>query len=145
LCFESDKIYQRWLFIPFAGTSIALFYYGMGQFENNGDVIKFTAIRGGLSGGLIPALCVALFVCCMVCHGELAIRKPHPKYLTQYFLMISVGGAIGGLFVALVAPRLFSSYLEMPIAVSGVAGLIACVLWKEDVGSNPWYLRGALA
>jgi len=85
LCFESDKIYQRWLFLPFGGASLALYAYGMRQFEDNGDVIK----------KLIPALCAALFICCMVCHGELAKRKPHPRYLTQYFLMISIGGAIG--------------------------------------------------
>jgi hypothetical protein len=136
LCFESDVIYQRWLFLPFGGTAIALFSYGMRQFENNGDVIKI----------LIPALCAALFVCCMVCHGELAKRKPHPKYLTQYFLMISVGGAIGGLFVALLAPRLFSSYLEMPLSVAGVAILMACVLWYDDEGkARPILIRGALA
>src|SRR5262249_32433775 len=108
LCFESDKIYQRWLFLPFGGASLALYSYGMRQFQDNGDVIK----------RLMPALCAALFVCCMVCHGELARRKPHPRYLTQYFLMVSVGGAIGGLFVAFAAPRVFSSYWEMPIAVA---------------------------
>jgi spermidine synthase len=135
LCFESDRIYQRWLFLPFGATAIALFSYGMRQFENNENVIT----------RLIPALCGALFVCCMVCHGELAKRKPHPKYLTQYFLMISVGGAIGGLFVALVAPRLFSSYLEMPIAVASVAVLMSCVLWHDESGvARPIAVRAAL-
>ena len=57
----------------------------------------------------------------MVCHGELAQRKPHPRYLTLYFLMVSLGGAIGGLFVALVAPRIFPNYWEMPIAITGRA------------------------
>jgi spermidine synthase len=136
LCFESDKIYQRWLFLPFGATSLALFSYGMRQFENNADVIKY----------LIPALCAALFICCMVCHGELAMRKPHPKYLTQFFLMVSIGGAIGGLFVAFLAPRIFSSYFEMPIAVAGCGVLIACVLWNDENGApRPWYIRGALA
>lgn len=136
LCFESDRIYQRWLFLPFGATAIALYSYGMHQFEDNADVIKI----------LIPALCAALFICCMVCHGELAKRKPHPKYLTQFFLMISVGGAIGGLFVALIAPNLFSSYLELPIAVAAVAVLIAAVLWYEDDGTpRPMIVRVALA
>ena len=136
LCFESDRIYQRWLFLPFGATAIALFSYGMRQFENNADVIRI----------LIPALCGALFVCCMVCHGELAKRKPHPRYLTYYFLMISVGGALGGLFVALLSPRLFSSYMEMPLAVAGVGVLMACVLWYDDNGApRQWFVRGALA
>jgi spermidine synthase len=136
LCFESDKIYQRWLFLPFGGASLALYSYGMRQFEDNGDVIKT----------LIPALCGALFICCMVCHGELAKRKPHPRYLTQYFLMISVGGAIGGLFVAFVAPRVFSSYLEMPISVAACGVLMAIVLWNDEEGKpRPLWIRIPLA
>ena len=71
---------------------------------------------------MIPALCAAFFVCCMVCHGELARRKPHPRYLTQFYLMVSVGGAAGGLFVALIAPRVFHSYLELPVAMARASG-----------------------
>ena len=52
-------------------------------------------------------------------------RKPHPRYLTQFYLMVSIGGALGGLFVALAAPHLFHSYAEMPIAVAGCALLAA--------------------
>ena len=66
-----------------------------------------------------------LFFVCMVCHGELARRKPHPRYLTEFYLLIAAGGALGGLLVAVVAPLVFSSYLEWPIgmAVSGVLAL----------------------
>ncbi len=133
LCFESDRIYQRWLFLPFGAASLALFAYGMNQSENNGDVFK----------KLIPALCAALFMCCMVCHGELALRKPHPRHLTFYFLMVSVGGAIGGLFVALIAPRLFHSYLEMPIGAAACGFLIVFVLW-DDVEWQPLLTRAAM-
>ena len=38
----------------------------------------------------------ALFACCMFCHGELARRKPHPEQLTSYYLMLALGGALGG-------------------------------------------------
>jgi hypothetical protein len=68
-------------------------------------------------------------VACMFCHGELARHKPHPRYLTQFYLMVSAGGAVGGLFVALGAPRLFRTYLEMPIAVGMCAFLVPIVLW----------------
>lgn len=133
LCFESDRIYQRWLFLPFGAASLALFAYGMNLYENNSDVVK----------RLIPALCAALFMCCMLCHGELARRKPHPRYLTQYFLMVSVGGAIGGLFVALIAPRIFHTYLEMPIAAAACGFLIVFVLWN-DVTWQPMLTRTAM-
>jgi hypothetical protein len=94
---------------------------------------------------LIPALCAALFICCMVCHGELAQRKPHPRYLTQFYLMVALGGAIGGLFVALAAPRLFRSYLELPLGLLVCAVLVTCVLWNrppDDPG--PLWLRIAM-
>jgi len=63
-----------------------------------------------------------LFVCCMVCHGELYQLKPHPRHLTGFYLMIAAGGALGGLFVALVAPMLFRSYYELHW------GLLVCAL-----------------
>jgi len=63
-----------------------------------------------------------LFVCCMVCHGELYRLKPHPRHLTGFYLMIAAGGALGGLFVALVAPMLFRSYYELHW------GLLLCAL-----------------
>jgi hypothetical protein len=62
---------------------------------------------------------VALFACCLFCHGELARRKPHPDHLTSYYLMLALGGALGGVFVGLVAPTLFSGYLELPVGVAG--------------------------
>src|SRR5204863_5483553 len=60
---------------------------------------------------------VGLFVCCMVCHGELFRLKPKPSHLTLYYLMIACGGALGGLFVALAAPVLFTSYSEVQYAL----------------------------
>src|SRR5262249_25003605 len=74
------------------------------------------------------------------CHGELARRRPHPKFLTQFYLMVSAGGAIGGLFVALGAPRWFRGYLELPVALAGCAILTTCVLWNQ----SPFIARGAL-
>ena len=55
---------------------------------------------------------VLLFTGCMVCHGELYRLRPHPRHLTSFYLMISAGGAAGGLFVALVAPALFDNFHE---------------------------------
>jgi hypothetical protein len=137
LCFEGGRLYQRWIFMPLLVGSLWLFARGVNQFEDNEDVIKI----------LIPGLCGALFVCCMVCHGELARRKPSPRYLTQFYLMVSVGGAIGGLFVAFAAPHLFKSYLEMPIAVGACALLAAFALWEDrsSVGAVVVGLAAAVA
>jgi hypothetical protein len=78
-----------------------------------------------------------LFFVCMVCHGELARRKPNPRYLTEFYLLIAAGGALGGLLVAVVAPLVFSSYLEWPIGMA-VSGVLALGLL------NPVRLRGRL-
>jgi hypothetical protein len=57
----------------------------------------------------------ALFAGCMVCHGELVRSRPHPARLTVFYLALSAGGAIGGMFVALAAPALFSDFCEYPV------------------------------
>lgn len=71
----------------------------------------------------IPIYSVGLFFACVFCHGELAASKPAPAYLTQFYLCLSAGGAVGGLFVALVAPKLFNNYWETPLALVGVCAL----------------------
>ncbi len=125
LCFENDYMYNRWVFLPLLAGALALFTFGMYWYESNLNIKR-----------LIPALCGALFICCMVCHGELARRRPNPRYLTQFYLMVSVGGAVGGLFVALISPRMFHDYLEFPIALVAVAALVTCALWNSAPGKR---------
>jgi hypothetical protein len=131
LCFESDRIYNRAIFLPLLVGAFYLLARGGGWSRNNAEITN-----------LIPVLCAAFFVCCMVCHGELARRRPQPRFLTQFYLMVSLGGAIGGLFVALAAPRLFHSYVELPIGIALCAALVTCVLW---IDSRALWLRGASA
>jgi hypothetical protein len=77
----------------------------------------------------------AMFCACMVYHGELARLKPRPQHLTEYYLWIAAGGAVGGLFVGIVAPRVFSAYFEWQIgvALSGIlcVGLLVLPRSKE--------------
>jgi hypothetical protein len=65
---------------------------------------------------------VALFALCMVCHGELVRLRPNPRYLTGFYLMISAGGALGGLLVSLIAPLVFSTFIEWKLGL--VAGCL---------------------
>jgi len=64
-----------------------------------------------------------LFVIALACHGALALDRPGPLHLTEFYLLISVGGVLGGLFNALVAPLVFSSLIEYPLMM-----VLACVL-----------------
>ncbi|HJS07565.1 MAG TPA: fused MFS/spermidine synthase [Pirellulales bacterium] len=64
----------------------------------------------------------ALFCVCMICHGELVRIRPPPAYLTSFYLMISAGGAVGGIFVSLIAPVIFDTFFEWKLSIFG--GLI---------------------
>ena len=63
------------------------------------------------------------FLITMICHGELAKNRPPVKHLTQFYLWLSLGGVLGGLFNALIAPRIFNSVIEYPLAI-----LLGCLL-----------------
>ena len=138
LCFESSRYYKREIFLPLLALALGL--AGTLMMEEN---------RAGFWP--IYAWAGILFVCCMVCHGELALQKPHPKQLTLFFLMVSVGGAIGGSFVAIMAPLVFDSYWELPISLVACGGLAASIFWRQEVPKGQYlpdlwrtYMVGAL-
>jgi protein-L-isoaspartate O-methyltransferase len=79
----------------------------------------------------VPLFLAALFFCCMVCHGELARGKPAPLFLTEFYLLISAGGVLGGLFVALIAPRIFNTYAELLLLMVACAALATGILWTK--------------
>lgn len=57
------------------------------------------------------------FISIMVCHGELAKKRPATRFLTQYYLIMSFGGMLGGVFNSFIAPLIFSSIYEYPIMI----------------------------
>ena len=110
ICFDNPRWYHRGIFQAMLGVALPM------------------AVLVLLSESLAPVrrqvfmLSVVLFACCMVCHGELVRLKPHPAFLTRFYLLVSAGGAAGGIFVALVAPHIFTGFWEFHF------GLIGCVL-----------------
>ncbi|MSQ50716.1 MAG: hypothetical protein EXR28_02385 [Betaproteobacteria bacterium] len=116
LCFEGRGWYRRWLIVlPFLALLPAM-AWGL---QAHSGVLEIKIA--------VPLYCLGLFVSCMFFHGELALAKPAPRYLTRFYLMVSLGGAVGGLLVGVVAPRIFSAYYELPVALM-VGGLIAAYL-----------------
>jgi len=79
----------------------------------------------------IGLLCGALFLCCMACHGELYRLRPKPRHLTLYYLMIALGGALGGALVTFVAPRVFLSYAEVSWGFCLLALLLTVIHARE--------------
>ncbi|MCE3000379.1 MAG: fused MFS/spermidine synthase [Betaproteobacteria bacterium] len=101
LCFEGRNWYQRKLFFGPLLVIVGAMAWGL---HTDGGVMDIKQA--------IPLFAAGLFVMCMFFHGELAALKPAPRHLTGYYLMISLGGAIGGLLVGFVSPKLFNTYYE---------------------------------
>jgi hypothetical protein len=126
LCFEGRGWYRRDLFLRLLGVALGSMAYALAP-----------SFAGLPISVLIPLYCSCLFVVCMFCHGELSGLKPHPAHLTSFYLMISIGGVIGALFVAVVAPWLFSGDYETRIVI-GCCTLLALVVLYRDP-SSPFY------
>lgn len=127
LCFDAPRYYVRSAFL--IALPIALL------------TVDFVMTNGQSVPVMVALLSISLFVFCMVCHGELVRRKPPVRHLTLFYLMLSVGGALGGTFVGLIAPVVFNAYFELPIGLFLCATLTTIVVWRE----SPKALRIAIA
>jgi hypothetical protein len=119
LCFASERLYRRPLYIGLWVASLAVL---IGALEWKIDLLG----PGKPSLTVqIAIYAIVLFSGCMLAHGELYRSRPAPRLLTTFYLCVSGGGALGGLFVGIVAPRIFQDYHEFPIA----AALLTVALW----------------
>ena len=80
---------------------------------------------------LILANLFFFFVAALMCHRQLANDRPSTTHLAEYYLWIAIGGALGSLFNVLLAPVLFTSVLEYPLAI-----VLACMLQRVEPRSN---------
>ncbi|HTU43872.1 MAG TPA: fused MFS/spermidine synthase [Bryobacteraceae bacterium] len=119
LCFESDRWYKRAVFLPLVLPALACLAAAIKPLENQ-------PIRVA-----VPLFTGALFICCLACHGELARLRPPAAQLTAFYLFLAAGGALGGLFVALLAPHLFPAMYEYPIAFAACPIALLAALWRE--------------
>ena len=97
VCFEWPRLYWRPVWLGLLPVALVGTAYLMRQ----GDRPSWTATWR------VALFVAGLFACCMVCHGEIARRRPGARYLTTYYLLIALGGALGGLFAGVAAPLLF--------------------------------------
>jgi MFS family permease len=80
----------------------------------------------------IVVYALLLFVCCMICHGELFKLRPHPRFLPSFYLMTALGGAMGGIVATLLAPYLFSSgFWELQWGFIACGVLLTVVMQSE--------------
>ena len=130
LSFEGERWYSRLVYVTVLLPSLlAALVVLLGQ-EQVGVITQ------------VLVFSIVLFVCCMLCHGELSRLKPNPRYLTDYYLMIALGGALGGAFVTLVAPLIFVDYLELHVGLLGTGVLCFIALYADK---NSWFHRRDLS
>ena len=118
LCFDSDRWYSRRLFAPLAALALPAMAFAI---VNRTNFWNLKAEVGFFSA--------AIFILFMVCHGELARRRPSPAWLTSFYLMVSLGGAIGGLLIGFAAPYLFNAVYELQVVVTLICLLFVYLLW----------------
>ncbi len=126
LCFERDAWYDRRIFVPLLAVSV---------------IAVFVLMFAGLTLDIhiqIEIYLVVLFVFCMTCHGELVRLRPPASRLTGFYLAMALGGALGGVLTAVVAPLVFAGYWEYHLALTAtvLAVLLALRrdLWRNSQG-----------
>lgn len=126
LCFDSDRWYRRWAFTRMGAGALPALAYAISDQGNISD-LKLA----------VSVYCMLLFVLFMVCHGELAVRRPSSSHLTGFYLMVSVGGAIGGLLIGYAAPYLFNALYDLPVVISLTGLLFLYLLYRERNSEMP--------
>lgn len=158
ICFDNERWYFRpvWWAWMAGGVLVMLWlmHKGVDADLSIREILTWLGLGGLLGKKVEPAVIwtqiigysLGLFGCLMVCHGELVRLKPSPKHLTSFYLMVSAGGALGGVFVSLIAPYVFKTYLEFHIGLFASCALAVVAFWMHKkphrVGPVPWY--GAL-
>ena len=123
LCFNHDRWYKRWIFGPLLAVGALAVVYIMPQ-----DLTLSAWIQIGVYSTM-------LFACCMVCHGELARLRPGANYLTRFYLIIGIGGALGGVAVAVVAPLVLKDFWEYHLGLTATC-LLAMVCVQRDTAKR---------
>ena len=84
----------------------------------------------------VSSYMIMLLGVCLLCHGEVARLKPNASKLTQYYMLLSAGGAVGGIIVAIACPLLLTSHFELPLSLALVTAMafmmfFACRSWTR--------------
>ena len=136
LCFRSDRSNRRAPYLFMAALPLILPAVSNFLGPGAGGIFALAhSVRGQ-----IASLCLLLFGACMVLHGELHRLRPPARSLTTFYLCISGGGALGGVFVGLVAPRIFDDYHEFQIGLGLGCLLLLGARWHDSRG---WLHRTA--
>jgi hypothetical protein len=122
ICFDGKGWYQRKIFLPLLAGSLTAMCWMLADKDMHFELYW-----------QIGVFSIGLFVACMFCHGELVNLKPDAQHLTTFYVMVSLGGALGSVLVGILAPLLLPAYFELEIALVAIAVMAVFVLRRE-----PW-------
>ena len=133
ICFDSERWYRRGIFQPLFAVSVFVSFFA---------VIYSTVVAARVSKVMLTDMKVQLiieianasllmFTGCMVCNGELVRLKPHRRDLTLFYLLVSAGGVLGGIFAVVVAPEIFRGLWEFRLAVWAAVVLMTVALLRD--------------
>ena len=88
----------------------------------------------------IPLLLTIYFLIALYCHAILVEKRPAASGLTEFYILMSVGGVLGGVFNALVAPVIFNAVYEFVLILALVLFLRPSGMEMPKAGDNPWRL-----
>jgi len=133
LCFDSEGWYRRSIFVAILCVALPLMAWILADPKFTHDLPV-----------QIGVFCVGLFLACMFCHGELARLKPSPRHLTRFYLMISLGGALGSVLVGIVAPLVLPAYFELAFGLVIAALLLVWQVRREHLAYSVVAVAAAL-
>jgi len=136
IAFDNPRWYMRWFWIPILILIIPKIFMLLEGHYVLSDAELMEQLIVYLGG---------MFVAVMVCHGEMVRLKPPAKHLTFFYLMVSLGGAIGGIFVTFVAPEIFSDFWEWPIGLVLVLLLAAVSFIRKPGFDVPKFISSKLS
>ncbi len=137
LTFGPQRAYRRSVYLVLSAGALFLEYAGRNL---SGSLGEFLSVLAWLPVQALLYL-LLLFSACMLLHGELYRLRPPPQRLTAFYLAISFGGALGGLFVGLLAPRLFSTYSELYGGLAASLLVLLAVLLLDSRSRVYWHGR----
>ena len=147
LCFEGTHWYRRALFLGLLPVLLVLMSLTLRSdfrwLDYRFEVLSTAAGRLASVRGQVLLFNLGLFIACMVAHGELARRRPHPRFLTGFYLRLSLGGALGGILVAWVAPRIFTTYFELPLGLAAAAAVAGLSMAFDPATNRRWRTAAA--
>jgi hypothetical protein len=131
IAFDGPRWYKRWFWIPLFVLSIPASILLLDQ-AHGGDEMDIMV--------QVALYLFAMFTAAMVCHGELVRLKPQVQHLTGFYLMVSLGGALGGTFVNFLAPLMFSGFWEYHVSILLVISLTGFGLLRHYRSQRPKWL-----